>query len=154
MNVQTWPRLPAARGRWEIRRTDPMGNPPEDVPEEVIAQAKAAFARRGKGEIAILTWDSLVDEDAAPSDHRLRFAHPELQIELRLLTADRSSDLAGRVTPPAPLRVELEGEDGEVLGSTEAADGVFTFDRVAPGTVRLSLRGASTPGIHTDWFRL
>jgi hypothetical protein len=131
-----------------------MGNAPEDVPEEVIAQAKAAFARRSRGEIATLTWDSLVDEDAPASDHRLRFEHPELQIELRLLTADNSSDLEGSVQPPVDLHIELQGEEGDVLRSTEAADGVFAFERVPSGTVRISARGASIPEIHTDWFRL
>jgi hypothetical protein len=154
MHVQTWLRLPAATSGWQMRRTDPMGNAPEDVPEEVIAQAKAAFGRRGRGEIATLTWDSLVDEDAVASDHRLRFAHPELQIELRLLTADKSSDLAGRVIPHAQHHVELQGEDGDVLRTTETVDGVFAFDRVPSGMVRLCVRGPSTPGIHTDWFRL
>jgi hypothetical protein len=131
-----------------------MGNAPEDVPEEVIAQAKAAFARRGAGEIAVLTWDSLVDEDAPASDHRLRFEHPELQIELRLLTADNFTNLEGWVKPRVSLHVELQGEEGALLRSTEAADGVFAFDRVPSGMVRLSVRGVTTPGIHTDWFRL
>src|SRR5262245_32083782 len=52
---------------------------PEDVPEEVIAQAKAVFAGRTSGEIAALVWDSLVDDGAPAANHRLRFQHPDLQ---------------------------------------------------------------------------
>jgi hypothetical protein len=133
-----------------------VGNAPEDVPDEVIAQAKAAFARRGRGEIAILTWDSLVDEDAPAGDHQLRFEHPDLQIELRILAGENSSDLEGRVKPVVPLYVELQGHEGDVLRSTEAPDGVFAFDHILSGAVRLSLsvRAARSSEIRTDWFRL
>jgi hypothetical protein len=136
-----------------------MDNAPDDapdevVPDEVVAQAKASFARRTRGEIAILTWDSLVDENAPAGDHRLRFDHPDMQIELRLFTAaGNSSDLEGSVKPPVPLHVELEGEQGDVLRSTEATDGVFAFDQIPSGVVRLSVR-ATTPPIRTDWFRV
>src|SRR5690348_14867634 len=107
MRVLAWSRLPAATRGFQTQRTGSMGNAPEDVPEEVIAQAKAAFARRSQGDVAILTWDSLVDEDASAGDHWLRFEHPALQIELRILAADNRSDLEGSAKPPIPLHVEL-----------------------------------------------
>ena len=144
----------AARGLQMQQRTDPVGNSPEDVPDDVVAQAKAAFTRRSRGEIAILTWDSMVDEDAPAEDHRLRFEHPELQIELRLFTAGNSSDLEGSVKPPVQLQVELQGEEGDVLASAAATGGVFAFSQVPSGTVRLVMRAATTPQIRTDWFRL
>jgi hypothetical protein len=132
-----------------------MGNAPEEVPDEVVAQAKAAFARRTKDEIAVLAWDSLVDEDAPASDHRLRFEHPEAQIELRVLAADSWSTIEGRVRPAVQAAIELESDDRNVVRAGEVLDGAFALTHVAPGVVRLCLRGSgSSVSVCTDWFRI
>src|SRR6516164_4174917 len=112
-----------------------MGSAPEDVPEEVITQAKAAFARRAKGEIAVLAWDSLVDEDAPLWDHRLRFEHPRVQIDLRILASDGWSTIEGRVNPPGPSALTLESDAGNMLGTGEVTDGAFALAHVSPGLV-------------------
>jgi hypothetical protein len=132
-----------------------MGSAPEDVPEEVITQAKAAFARRTTGEVASLAWDSLVDEDAPPWDHHLRFEHPQVQIDLRILTSGGWSTIEGRVEPPVPSALTLESDAGNVLGTGEVTDGAFTLLHVAPGLVRLCLGASDQTGpVCTDWFRI
>jgi hypothetical protein len=131
------------------------GAAPEAVPEDVISQAKAAFARRSPGETAVLAWDSLVDEGSPAGDHRLRFDHPDLQIEVRIFGGGASSDLAGKIAPPAPLRVELQSGEGDLLSAVDAIEGTFAFTQVSAGMVRLSIRGSATaPEIRTDWFRI
>jgi hypothetical protein len=125
------------------------------VPEEVITQAKAAFARRTKGEVAVLAWDSLVDEDAPPWDHRLRFEHPQVQIDLHILASDRWSTIEGRVEPPVRTALTLESDAGNVLGTGEVTDGAFTLLHVVSGLVRLCLAGSEQTGpVCTDWFRI
>jgi hypothetical protein len=137
-----------------VRTTDSTGSGPDEVPDEVIAQAKAAFARRHRGEIAILTWDSVVDENTPARNQHLRFEHRELEVDVRIRAGGGSFDLEGQVKPSAALEVELQSEHGEVLASRESTDGTFTFDRASPGLVRLSIRGSAGLEISTDWFRI
>ena len=94
--------------------SDPRDDAPGAVPEEVVNQAKAAFGRRRPGDIAVLVWDSLVDDDDAPEDHRLVFEHPDVQIEVRVRASAGSSDLEGRVKPAGVLHVELQSDSEEV----------------------------------------
>jgi hypothetical protein len=132
-----------------------MGSAPEDVPEEVITQAKAAFARRSTGGVAVLAWDSLVDEDAPPWDHRLRFEHHQVQIDLHILASNGWSTIEGRVDPPLSSALALESDAGNVLGTGEVTDGAFALPHVSPGLVRLCLAGSGQSGpICTDWFRI
>ena len=131
-----------------------MGNAHEDVPEEVITQAKAAFVRRGRGDIAVLAWDSLVDADAHSEDHGLRFEHPDVQIDVRIVAAGSSSDLEVQLIPPLSVLADLEADSGALLGKTQAMNGAFGFGSVPPGVVRLQLQGSGTPEVHTDWFRI
>jgi hypothetical protein len=144
----------ASSSEEEIASHDRLSGAPERVPKEVIDQAKAAFARRTTGEVAVLAWDSLVDEYDRAEDHRLVFEHSDLQIEVRILAAERSWVLQGRVNPPAQLHVELESEHGDVLGIVEALAGDFVLQQVPPGMVRLSIRDGRSREVHTDWFRI
>jgi hypothetical protein len=142
-------------GRIEVKTTNPMGSAPEDVPEDVVAQAKAAFARRTQGEIAVLAWDALVDENAPLSDHRLRFEHAEVQLDVRIVAGEASSTIEGRVHPSAAAAIALESDSGNVLGTGEVTDGAFALEQVAPGLVRLCLtRSDPTVPVCTDWFRI
>jgi hypothetical protein len=121
----------------------------------VVAQAKAAFARRTGGPIATLVWDSLVDEGAPPGDHRLRFEHPDLRIDVRIFTGSGSSAVEGQAEPPSPDRVELQAEDGNILAGSTPTAGAFAFEKVPPGVVRLCLVGPDEATvIRTDWFRI
>jgi hypothetical protein len=131
-----------------------MGGAPEEVPNEVITRAKAAFGRRARGELAVLAWDSLVDEDGPPADHRLRFDHREVQVTVRLLPGDISSDIEGLLQPRSSRLVELQSDQGLVLRSTQTTDGTFAFDQIPSGMVRLCLQAPATPEVCTDWFRI
>jgi hypothetical protein len=124
------------------------------VPHEVIERAKAAFTQRTEGEVAVLTRDSLVDDEAAAWDHRLRFEHPDLQIDLRILGLQGASILEGKVYPSTAVRVELQSDKGDVLRRGEVADGAFALGHVPPGVVRLCLEGSAAVKVCTDWFRI
>jgi hypothetical protein len=129
----------------------------DEVPKEVVAQAKAAFGQRIQGELAVLAWDSLVDEGAPVADHQLRFDHPRVRIEVRVAVSPAGSRLSGKVDGPAPARVELHSEQLEVPLPADVSGGVFTIEGVPPGVVRLELAFGGPGGavtIHTDWFRI
>ncbi len=126
---------------------------PEDrVPDEAMAAAKAAFADRVGGELAVLVFDSLIDADAPAEDQHLRFEHPRLMVEARLSTRDNT--ISGTVNPPSPVRAVLHLYGSELTFVSEIVDGSFEFHNVAHSLVRLSFEdpdGATV--VWTDWFR-
>jgi hypothetical protein len=61
----------APRRRLSVQRIDLNHTIPEVVAAEVVAQAKAAFNHRGRGAIAILAWDSVVDGEERECPHQL-----------------------------------------------------------------------------------
>ncbi len=123
------------------------------VPDEVVAQAKAVFATRTTGPLAVLVFDSAVDENMPNAQRQLRFEHPSVTVEVAVVVDDRGRALHGRVDP-GQVRVEVELEDAEVTIAESADNGDFTFGRVPNGVMRLRLleRTGSNP-VHTDWFR-
>jgi hypothetical protein len=146
-------------GRFAWRRVK-MGAPvPDDdaqkVPEEVIANAKAAFGRRSEGQLAVLVFDSLLDADAPAADHLLRFAHPLVQVELQVSSGPNGSRLSGRLEPPATPHVQLEFDTAGAPSVREVSGGTFLFERVDHGVIRLNLlTEGSAPFVQTDWFRV
>jgi hypothetical protein len=105
--------------------------------------------------LAELVFDSLVDEGAPPADHRLRFEHPALQIDVHVSAAAEGTTLAGTTTPSLQHRVELQFEGANDSLVDDGAEGTFQFDQVPHGLVRLWLPGSSaTPAVRTDWFRV
>jgi hypothetical protein len=127
--------------------------PGDQVPDAVVADAKAAFRYRSNREVAVLVFDSLVDGRAEANEHLLRFEHPSQRVELIISVTDGECALRGHVDP-APLRVELEMKGSEVALVEDAASGDFSFDRVPHGLKRMILVGlpGSEP-VQTDWFR-
>ncbi len=125
----------------------------ERVPDEVVARAKAVFATRTTGPLAVLAFDSAVDENMPNGERQLRFEHPSVTVEVRVVVHDRWRTLHGRVGP-GQVRVELELEDAQVTLAESADYGVFSFGGVPSGVMRLRLveRRGSNP-VHTDWFR-
>jgi hypothetical protein len=123
------------------------------VPDGVIADAQRAF-RRPRREVAPLVFDSLVDLGAPAEDHRLRFEHPRLRIELHVSVSPGSTTLGGTVVPDSPSRaaVHLEGEELALI--TPVHEGAFRFQPVGHGLVRLSFEGVDGATIWTDWFRI
>jgi hypothetical protein len=137
-----------------------MGAPvPEDdadrVPDEVIAHAKEAFARRSTGQVASLVFDTLVDEGAPAEDHQLRFEHPLARVELHVSAGETDSRLHGSLERSEARRVELEFDMGNVSRVAEVSDMRFEFEPVPHGLIRLTLLDESgAPMLHTDWFRV
>jgi hypothetical protein len=144
-----------------------VATPGQDpAPEELVDRAKGLFAKRAKGELAELVFDSLVDGDDTAAGHDLRFEHPGLAIEIHVSAAPPRSHLTAYVTPAAVVRAELEFAAGESAlpdavsspvgaRSVDNADGVLTFSTLPHGVVRLRLiRAEPTAPIHTDWFRI
>jgi hypothetical protein len=130
-------------------------NGPDAVPENVVTDAKSAFRQRTQGALAALVFDSVV-EDGDPADqHRLRFEHPLMDIDLQVSVRSAGSYLLGKVTPGIPVRVEIRRASGETACGTDLADGVFSLPEIRHGLVRLRFFDRNgLPIIHTDWFRV
>jgi hypothetical protein len=138
-----------------VEPPDSEENAPNSVPDYVKDQARATFDRRAPGDLARLVFDSLLDGGASPADHRLRFEHPALEIDVDVSVAAGSTTLTGTITPSRPHRVELQLERSEVSPVNEAEEGTFHFERLPHGLVRLWITGSpQTPTIRTDWFRV
>ncbi len=135
-----------------MTRSDPSG---PTVPEDVVAAAKAVFQSRDKApKLAPLVFDSLVDGTDEPSDHRLRFEHPDLKVDVTVRVTASEATVSGRVDPgstPSPA-VQLGGADHEPVAQVH--DGRFEFSSTGHGLVRLVFGQADGEPIATDWFRL
>jgi hypothetical protein len=123
------------------------------VPDEVVAQAKAAFATRTTGPLAALVFDSAVDENRPNAQRQLRFEYPSVTVEVAVAVHGRWRKLHGRVHP-GQFRVEVELAEAQVTVAESADNGDFSFAGVPNGVMRLRLleRTGSNP-VHTDWFR-
>jgi hypothetical protein len=132
---------------------DRSDNGPEEVPQSVIAGAKAAFGQRVASQTAVLVWDSLVDEGASASHHHLRFERPPVWIEVSVSVIGGWSHLHGVMHPTRPARVELHFRGGGLPILAEVTRSAFRFARFRPGLVRLRLAGPEgTQGFFSDWF--
>jgi hypothetical protein len=124
-------------------------------PAELIRDAKAAFERHPRREIAHLEFDSLVDGDGIPGDHSLLFEHRRLSIELHISAIGPTARLTGAVHPPLYDRVYLHRNDADVQRTEAVVDGRFQFQAVGRGLIRLSvIPKDERPAIWSDWFRL
>jgi hypothetical protein len=135
----------------------PDNEAPVCVPGEVVADAKAAFRQRprAKGEVAALSFDSLVDDEAPASDHELRFEHQLVHIDVHVSASRSGAVLTGEVSPPVVSRIELQLDGAELSFREELAEGTFRFQQIPHGLTRLTLAGSAvSPNIHTDWFRV
>jgi hypothetical protein len=128
---------------------------PDDIPFEVIAQAKAAFNQRAQEPVAALVWDSLIDEGAPSWHHHLRFEHPRMWIQVSVSVEPGGANLHGVMHPAAPGRVELESTDWEMPVAAEVTRSAFRIERIERGLVRLALAGSDgAPTVYTDWFHV
>jgi hypothetical protein len=134
----------------------PDGGDPDEVPEDLIAQAKAAFASGvGKSALAPLVHDSLVDGRDPPGDHVLQFQHERLRVELHVYARPEDVRLQGTVSPESADRVLLQLDTSDVRFVAVLEAGEFTFDLVGHGLVRLHVIGADSENdVHTDWFHI
>jgi hypothetical protein len=134
---------------------DTSDNAPEDVPLNVVAEAKAAFSQGAPGAMAALVWDSLVDEGAPSSHHLLRFEHRCIWIEVSVSVLSGWSSLYGVVHPVVPARVELHSVRAGRPIVAEVTRSAFMIARVPRGVVRLRVVGTeAAPALYTDWFQV
>ena len=124
-----------------------MGAPNNQVPPQVVADAKDAFGSRALGSVLLpLVTDSL--DMGAPADSRmLEFGPPERRVRVRVS--------AGR--DEASMHIEVPAGYGPP--GVERADGTsipgVDHRAVAPGIVRVRLPPTPPdPALHTDWFRV
>ncbi len=134
---------------------DPKDEPVEGTPEDVVAAARAAFRHRTRDPVAVLEFDSLLDEGAPAADHLLRFEHPVMRIEVRISVTTPSAQLSGHIEPPDRVRVELHRTGSEEVLAVDSTEGAFSFESAGHGTLRLRILGAdAVPALSTDWFRV
>ena len=139
----------------EVMESSRAGDDPGEVPQDLVAEAKAAFAQRGEGELAALVFDSLVEEDAPATDHQLRFEHPLAHISIQVSAGPDASSLQGTLDPVTTERVHLQAGVGDLFFVADVVQGAFSFHEVPHGVIRLHLQGPEgAPPIRTDWFRV
>lgn len=141
--------------------SDPGGTqipPPYAVPPDVVSVAKAAFRPPDGRELATLVFDSLVDEDAPREDHRLRFEHPHITIDLRVSAHEDESHVHGDVTQPEEGEAVLHIREADVALVSSVQAGEFEFGPLPHGLVRISVTPTHANGtietVWTDWFRI
>jgi hypothetical protein len=124
------------------------------VPDGVIADAQRAFGRPRR-ELAVLVFDSVIDLGAPAEDHRLRFEHPRLRVELQVHVGPTNTRLGGTVEPDSPFRAAVHLEGDELALITSVHEGAFRFEPAGHGLVRLSFDGVDgDTTVWTDWFRI
>jgi hypothetical protein len=131
------------------------GDSEDQVPEVVLGTARSAFRRERVHEVATITFDSLIDADDPPEDHRLRFEHRLFMIEVRVLLEGGSVTISGVVDPPVVARALLHFEESsDVPFVSRILNGRFAFVPTLRGLNRLSFEGLGQPeDVWTDWFR-
>ena len=136
--------------------SDPSDYQSEAPPSPLVAQAKALFSQKSQGDLAVLVFDSLLDCDDPPEDHRLRFDHSSMSVEVRVSVTSSDASLDGQVQPPLATAVEVEAHMGGRVRIPDSSGGGFSVSGIPHGLVRLHLVGGSSadPPIHTDWFRV
>jgi hypothetical protein len=134
-------------------------NQVDGLPEEVVTDAKAAFALRRAGDrLAALTFDSWAEPAAAglrsssAERHRqLSFSIDDVMVAFELDVTDRR--IVGLVIPPRPVRVELRNV-ARSIESTCDEHGRFVVDDVPTGPASVRLVAADGDSIATEWLPL
>ncbi len=124
------------------------------VPEEVVEAAKAAFLPRETIELVSLSYDSLLDGLDQPSDHLLRFEHPQLTVAMNVEVTDEGALLKGQVGDLSlrTATVQMSGTDIKLV--TKIQDGHFEFSRIGHGLTRVRFERPERTPFATDWFRV
>lgn len=133
-------------------------NGPGEVPPEVVAAAKGAFAWRTiDAELAALVEESWAGQDSLvgvrsvePGDRTLVFRAADTVLEV-----DVSDDgLVGQIDPARSGTVVLECADGTSTMAEIDELGWFTLDRRSSGMVRLRCSPDGAASFVTEWVRL
>jgi hypothetical protein len=149
----------------ERRRTShlrPEGAVISEVPQDVVATAKAAFdARRPGTRVLDLVWDSRFDSLRRFEDRRyerqLRFGSPGCEVRIGVIRNGALLELEVDVSPAEELEMELKHISPELRLVMRGRLPV-RFMAVRPGLVTLSLSGLADdsefPTSQTAWVRL
>lgn len=122
-------------------------------PSHVISNARDAYLWHGiDAELAELVYDSataaMTGVRASEATRQVTFRAPGLEIEVEVVS-ERARIVVGQLVPPQPATVELRQADSTTRVETDPL-GRFTFDGVAPGAVKLTVRTADGARIHTE----
>jgi hypothetical protein len=139
----------------ELRRAADLLDP---VPAHLVSMAVAAFAWRTiDADLAELVFDSLAEPTSASvrgsgQPRLLTFRAGELILEVELDPEGTTRRLIGRMTPAAPVEIEIRHARGTVTVTADTL-GRFAAGGLPPGSMRLRCqpRGAG-PAVVTDWF--
>lgn len=126
----------------------------DPVPESVLEGARAAFIWRNIDiELAQIVFDSSTELAGVRSEdinRQVTFEAPGVEIEV-MVVENGNRRLVGQLVPPVERIVELVGSD-----SVRSVDsdhlGRFDFDDIAPGPVRIVVRGTDGERlVQTEW---
>jgi hypothetical protein len=137
-----------------VHSAENESRPEDPVPDAVVEQAVAAFGTRRSGELAVLAFDSLIDNGASPEDHELRFEHDRLHLSVRVTVGEAGTALSGSVAPATAGRFELRSPDSDVTFLCPSDNGTFTFGPLGHGLFKVSFEPASAAAVATEWFRI
>ena len=126
----------------------------DPVPESVLEGARAAFTWRNiDTELAQIVFDSNTELAGVRSEdinRQVTFEAPGVEIEV-MVVENGTRRLVGQLVPPAKRTVELVGSDSVLSIDTDHL-GRFDFDNIAPGPVRIVVRGADGQRlVQTEW---
>ena len=123
--------------------------------EQAIVLGEAAYDWRTlDAELAELVADSAELAGAVRSEGTPRlmsFEGSALSLELEIHPGRR---LAGRVVPPMPAEVSVQGAAGAVTTVSTDAHGVFELDAAPEGAALLVVRAAGAAALQTPWLML
>jgi hypothetical protein len=126
----------------------------DPVPESVLVGARAAFTWRNiDTELAQIVFDSnseLAGVRSEDINRQVTFEAPGVEIEV-MVVENGNRRLVGQLVPPVERTVELVGSDSVLSVDTDRL-GRFDFDDIAPGPVRIVVRGADGERlVQTEW---
>ena len=130
----------------------------DPVPAEAVAAAQAAIIWRTiDAELAELTYDSVLDDDALAGvrgtepSRMMTFEAPGLTVEVECLGAASPRRLVGQVVPPQPGQLTVRHTGGTTEVEVDEL-GRFMAEGIVPGAISLRYEGpAGTLAGVTDW---
>jgi hypothetical protein len=133
-----------------LRQAFELADPP---PEHVLASARDVFVWQSlDAELAELVYDSKAEQSTlvrgSDTTREVLFRSPGIEVEVMVVSEFHRS-LVGQVVPAQEMDIELLHSEGSATTRTDSL-GRFTFDRVAPGPVKLIVVTASGMRVQTE----
>lgn len=120
-------------------------------PEHVIAHAKAAQTWQSvDAELAELVYDSTTQDlmTVRGSTREVTFRAPGVEVEVMVLS-ERQRSLVGQVVPAQQAVIELLHRNATTSTTTDKL-GRFSFERVAPGPIKLVVMTDAGARVQTE----